>query len=233
MPDKPRGIARLRLQTHRLAALSDFYSRTFGLPVIHDEPTSFTVQAGTTELTFSQAADENLQPHYHLAFNIPENKLLAAMAWLAERVSLTERGGSPVFDFPHWNAHAVYFFDPAGNLAEFISRHDLPNAAAGPFSAGDLLCASEIGIVVDDVPASAAKLKRDLGLATYRTQTATFEAVGDEHQLFIVVARGRVWFTTDDLRAGVYPTEVTFRGPAERECQLAELPYRIGVDNKN
>jgi catechol-2,3-dioxygenase len=33
-----------------------------------------------------------------------------------------------VVDYSHWNAHSIFFLDPAGTVVEYIARHDLKNA---------------------------------------------------------------------------------------------------------
>ena len=71
-------------------------------------------------------------------------------------------------DFSHWNAHSVFFYDPAGNVVEYIARHDLKNAAPGGFGSADILYASEIAWIVDDVAATASTLKKVVGIDQYR-----------------------------------------------------------------
>jgi hypothetical protein len=149
-----RGILKLCLQTHRLPEVRAFYRDTLRFPIQEESVDSVTFQAGATSLTFVRTPRKQSRPFYHFAFNIPENKLPSAREWLEERTPLATRGERVVFHFPDWNAHAIYFWDPGGNLGELIARHDLPNARGGGFTAGDILYASEIGLVVKDVPAA-------------------------------------------------------------------------------
>ena len=228
----PHGFARLTLQTRKLDELRTFYREQFGMPVLADGANSVTLKAGDTALTFEQTSDETIEPFFHFAFNIPENKLVSAKTWLSRRAKILSHHGHDEYDFRDWNAHAVYFWDPAGNLGELIARHDLANANAGDFRGSDLLNVSEIGIVVDDVPTEAKSLKAALGVETYKgSASQSFEAIGDAHQLLIVVPVGRGWFPTGEKHAAAFPTMAEMRGPATRTRAVAGKPYRVSIGN--
>lgn len=52
----------------------------------------------------------DIQPRYHFAFNIPNNKLQRAIKWVHSRVSLIPIEDSDmVADFKNWNAQFIYF----------------------------------------------------------------------------------------------------------------------------
>jgi catechol-2,3-dioxygenase len=224
------GILRLRLQTTKLDDLRRFYTATLGLTLADDSKGSITVAAGRTRLTFTAAALG--AAYYHFAFNIPENKLAASKAWLRSRVDLVKRAdGSDEYHFVSWNAHSVYFLDPAGNILEFIARHNLKNAAGGEFSPADILYVSEIGVVVDDVPGAAARAKASLGLEVFpRPSTELseqFAAVGDDHRLLILVKRGRRWLGAEDKAAAVFPLHAVLHGDGDRQLTLPDFPYEL------
>jgi len=204
-------FARLRLRTDRLSDLHDFYGNTLSLPVTRSATDRIEVTCGQTVLEFIQAEDST-QPYYHFAFNIPQNKLEKAIAWMNPRCPLVKRNGSDevVFHFENWNAHAIYFIDPAGNIGEFIARHTLKNDAPGDFAVPDILCASEIGVVTPDVRATVAEIEKGVGIETYKSAGNDFAAVGDEQGLFIVVKTGRAWFNSD-RKAEVFPAEAVVR----------------------
>src|SRR5690606_32649521 len=112
-----------------------------------------------------------------------------------------------------WNAHSVFFFDPAGNVVEYIARHDLANAAPGDFGVDDILYASEIAFVVDDVPGAAETLAEAAGAGLYRGSSDQFAAVGDELGLLLVMKRGRVIsFDSPERKAvDVFPSRAAIR----------------------
>ncbi len=222
-------ITALRIETGDLAAQRAFYTGVLGLPLRHDAPNTFTVAAGDTLLTFDGVAGSTAT--YHVAFTIPENKLAAAKVWLRDRATLHTLDGADEFPSQSWNATMLYFRDPAGTILEFIARHALPNAAPGTFTPHDLLCVSEIGLPVDDVPAAIATLTAALGILPYRGGEAdTFAPLGDEDGLFIVVRRGRHWFPTDTPSVAA-PIALTVRGVAHasRSFSLPGLPYTITI----
>lgn len=211
--EPPSGrFSRLRLRTQRLADLASFYGTTLELPIHRAADDRVEVTCGQTVIEFTQSENAT-QPYYHFAFNIPQNKLDKAIAWMKPRCPLVKRNGSDevVFHFENWNADAIYFIDPAGNIGEFIARHTLKNDAPGDFGVDDILCASEIGVVTPDVRATVAEIEKGVGTETYKSASDDFAAVGDEQGLFIVVKTGRAWFNSD-RKAEVFPAEAVVRG---------------------
>jgi catechol-2,3-dioxygenase len=227
-----------------LPAMKDFYHRSLGLPVREERQDRITFGAGESRLTFVTEGGNGGEPFYHFAFNIPENKILAARDWQLARSPLMpipdrlQAAGFPegVVDFSHWNAHSVFFLDPGGNVVEYIARHDLKNAAPGPFGTQDILHASEIGLIVDDVPATAATLREVVGVAQYRGGDERFIALGDEHGLLLVIRRGRTLnFNPEDptKAARVFRTVASVRGVRETRYVLPGFPHELSVQHRD
>lgn len=194
-------FAALELGTADLERARRFWTETMGLEVLTSGPDFVTLAVGTTRWTLVQA--ETPPPVAHFAFNIPENQFDAAVAWLRERVPIvTEPDGRERFAFSDWDAHAVYFTDPDGNIAELIARHTLVESRRDQVA---LLCISEIGLVVDDVPATADAL----GLPSYRPGHTSFRPMGDENGLVIVVQRERLWYPDNRHAAQPVPWTLT------------------------
>ncbi|MGI0150096.1 MAG: VOC family protein [Thermoplasmata archaeon] len=245
-PGKPKAagprILSLELLTSApLAKMKEFYHQSLGLPVLDERQERLTIGAGETRLAFVKAGPDIEKPFYHFAFNIPENKLLAARTWQLERTPLLPipaRLRDPAYpddvvDFYHWNAHSVFFLDPGGNVAEYIARHDLKNGTPGSFGSQDILYASEIGLIVDDVPATASKLKEVVGLDQYRGGDNQFTAIGDEQGLLLVMKRGRVLNfnpSSTEKAARVFPTVASVRGVKRTRYLLPEFPYELTVE---
>jgi hypothetical protein len=234
-------IRRLDLLTAApLGEMKKFYHGSLGLPVEEDKPDRLTIATGGTRLTFRPAGPDDGKPFYHFAFNIPENKVRDAWTWQKDRsplIPIPARLRDPdypadVVDYRHWNAHSVFFFDSGGNVVEYIARHDLKNAAPGPFGPTDILYASEIAWVVDDVPATAGTLKEVAGLGAYRGGSDEFAAVGDEVGLLLVMKRGRVIsFDAPEKKAvGVYRTTATVRGGKPAKYTFPKFPYDLTVE---
>lgn len=185
------------------------------------------VQVGQSVLEFTDALP-GTTPYYHLAFDIPENKLPEATNWLRRRcpIATDPDTGQEVYRFVHWNAHSVYFHDPAGNVLEFIARHTLPNASADPFDGRSILSISEIGLVAPELSTLANGLASELGIHSYGPVSANFKSLGSEHGLFILVRAGHVWLGSTS-RAEVHPVEVDLHGDHPQQLTWDGLPYVI------
>jgi catechol-2,3-dioxygenase len=165
----------------------DFFESALGLPV--DEG---AVRVGGSRLRFTAGVPT---APYHLAINIPQNQVQAAKDWLERRAASLL--SDEVFDFAFWNAEAVYFEDPDGNVLELIARRGLQNARAGPFGPELLLGLSEVGLPVAETQPAIEILERTFGLAVFSGDRDEFTALGDDHGLFIVVRPGRLWLPTE------------------------------------
>lgn len=214
----------VEMETGCLDEMKAFYTKSLEMVLLEETADSFMVMAGASRLRFIRGTDE---PFYHFAFNIPENKVDQAKVWLEDRVELIEEEGDTLVFFPHWNAHSLYFCDPAGNIVELIARHNLANRAAGPFTAADILCVSEIGMPVDDVIDTIGKMQAELNLSTWREPSNQFAPVGDEDGLMIVVPKGRVWFMSN-REAGMFPLRVKIKG--NRPIKKNFLIYTVEVE---
>jgi catechol 2,3-dioxygenase-like lactoylglutathione lyase family enzyme len=166
--------------------LADFYRETLGLPVANG-----AVRIGETTLRFEPAEGE---PFYHYALLVPGDRFDASLAWARERVELL--GG--VFDFDNWDARAVYFHDPAGNIVELIAHHGLEeNGRAGAFAAEELVGLSELGLVGDRRAQLADLEERGLELWSGTTENPdTLGFVGEKGRTLILAPPGRGWLPT-------------------------------------
>ena len=210
-------ILNLDLATADLASQRAFYSELFNFPVVHTASDTVTFQVGASQLTFASKPNLVRAP-YHFAFTIPENQFDEATQWLAQTVPLIANdAGDTTFYFDNWDAHSVYFYDPAGNIVELIARHTLPSASDRPFSGQSILGISEIGIAAEDVLSQVATITQRSGAGVYGGPASdTFAAVGDEQGLFIVVKRGRIWFPDTGKAAESLPMTVVTQEASER-----------------
>lgn len=223
------NISEVFLLTSDLAAQHHFYHEVLHLPVFGDGGEHrLTVQAGSSRLTFTQAA-AGWKGSYHFAFNVPSNQFGDAKTWLSRRVALlVDANGADEFAFTSWNAHGLYFSDPSGNVVELIARHDLPNSEHESFSERCILCVSEIGVVTDDVSTTVAEVRMVLGANGYRGGgTDTFAPVGDENGLLIIVQRERVWFPDTGIPAEPFPLTIFLSGDGGEPFQLSGPPLQI------
>lgn len=233
-PENPR-ILRLDLKTAAdFADLKHFYHDLLGLEILEGEPDRLTVAAGRTPITFTPATPDEGEPAYHFAFNIPENKILEAREWQRKRTPILKRPPGDFSDpdhgdlthFWHWNAHSIFFEDPAGNLLEYIARHNLDNASPGPFTSEDILYVSEVGFVAPDVPAFGDELQEGTGLDLYFAGGDSFRAFGDPNGLLLVLPEGVPRWTNQRPWA-VHPTAVTIRNGKGDRFTAERHPYAV------
>ncbi len=218
-------ITRLELQTLDLKEQALFYGETLELDTRIIAGTQVVVRAGTTELVFTQA-DENQCSPYHFAFNIPENQFETAKQWLAMRAEiLTDENGNITTHSKTWNSDSLYFKDVAGNILELIARHELQNAG----SQFAILSVSEIGVAAEDVLTLMSSLQEKAGLLPYKGESSeTFTAVGNADGLFIVVKQGRIWYPNTDVPAQLLPLRVHIQ-VNETKMVLSGVPYQMDL----
>lgn len=226
-------IKELRLLTNSLDKLKNFYGEKLGLKILSASKESFTFKTGLTDVTFIQSdkfadkfADKFENPFYHFAFNIPENKFIEAKQWISEKENLIKLGDEDEFDFTSWNAHSVYFYDPAGNIVELIARHNLINQTYGKFSSEYFLNVSEIGIPVFNVKDFYEKIKSGFGIPVFSGDLKTFTAAGDDEGLLIIVPKGRRWFP-DCPDAEIFPMEIKINSGKNKSLGFSDVPYKI------
>lgn len=220
----PSRFSSLRLRASHPHRLREFYGNTMGLPVF-DSSGATSVVIGESKIEFEKAASDT-EPFYHFAFNVSENKFTAAKNWLKKRTSLLQdpEGRDEIF-FKAWNAHAVYFKDPCGNIGELIARHTLDNRRSGDFSVDDMLCVSEIGCPAERPDEVSAALEKTFGLKRYLNSPMF---VGDEQGLFVLPPVGRPWIPEGIQRAAAHPVDALIRDDDEgRHVSWPSLPYAV------
>ena len=232
-------IRALRLQTSQpIAVMRTFYAERLGFEVEEESERSLTLRTGPAPGRITFDFVEGVAAHYHFAFNIPQNQIISAYEWQKQRTEfilppeeLNDEGmPRAVVAFRHWNAHSLFFWDPAMNAVEYIARHDLKNDRDGEFSLDNILAISEIGLIVDDVPAIAAYIKEALGAATYVGHSDEFHPVGDQNGLLLVFKRGRKQAFGQGRDRDMYPTEVRLKGDEAKRVKLPGVPYTLVLE---
>lgn len=199
-------LVEIRLASAHLDAQRALYGSALGLEV-SGAAEALAIKISTTRLVF-EAGPASPQ---HFAIRIPSAAYADALAWLGSRVELLRDGeGGHAFAFPDWNADAMYFRDPDGNVVELIAHHDLPGPYRPPFRPGAMLAVCEVGVPVDDVGEYLSSLERRAGARRWSGDGVTFAAAGDKRGSLIVVRRGRVWYPTQDAEATTGPLGIDF-----------------------
>jgi hypothetical protein len=220
------NITKLELLTVDLGAQKHFYENILELPVKLTS-SNLEVRAGQTELIFTQAPTD-FEGAYHFAFNIPENQFHGAKKWISERIPLLrDENGKDEFNSESWNSDSVYFKDAAGNVLEFIARHNLKNAVDGGFDGSQILNISEIGLPSENVIGFANELCTSLNLSVFKQQpNETFTPVGDDNGLFILPIKNRIWIPNSGVPAKLLSVKVTGNANG-KDWEVRGVPYSI------
>lgn len=201
-------IETVNLLSQNIQQAKEFYTGVLGLESIGESVHEITFIIGYTQLNFRLT--ELINPNYHLAIDIPRNRLEEASIWLQKQADLIPVKEGELFSrFEAWNAGSFYFYDNNGNLLELICRYDLDNRSEEEFTSSSLLYISEVGIVSRDVPATAKRLMVKYGLTYYAKQPPAdnFVVLGNETGLIILVSDDRNWYPTTK-KAEIFPLSI-------------------------
>lgn len=222
-------IIEINLLANGIRSLKEFYSRVLELPLLTESDNSFTVMVGSSQLTFSESPS-NMQPYYHFAFNITNYKYEAALKWLKEKgITINQINESEIHYFKAWQAHSIYFYDPAGNIVGLIARESTQQQSIisrSNFSPTDILNVSEIGLPATDVSELSHYIQDLLNEQVYISSNTLFSPIGDEEGLIIISSLDRHW-KGSNKQVKIFPVEVSTQSEKEGRIQLLHYPYSI------
>ena len=186
----------VNLYTNQLKELKSFYSQKLGFEIINQTDISFTLRIGWSKLTFNQS---NKEHKYHFCFLIPCNQLTPCLDYFKDKIKILNIEGSrQTYNFSTWNADSFYFEDSAGNLGEFIVRHDLENQNNSEFDLKQVLGVNEIGLPTNDIKATNNLLEKELKTKFWKGDFNRFGTNGNQEGLFLLpnnMVKGN-WFPT-------------------------------------
>ena len=214
-------IQSLELLTDRLLELREFYCETLGFGVLESTTQILQLRAGESELSFRKS--DGFCGQYHFAFNIGRPMVPSAERFLTSRgiPLIRDSNDTAFFRFDFWDADAVYFNDPSGNIAEFIGRDE---SVGSDFSADSIQNIGEIGIACKDPVKLATTLSENFGLEGYRKTSPEFFPLGTATGLFIIVPAGRIWFPDTGIQAEELPVKAKIANSSGRIHEI-EFPW--------
>jgi hypothetical protein len=203
----------LQAPADRLAEVRAFYAGIMGLP----DTAAGGHRIGISELAFTPAEG---RPFYHYAMLVPCNRFDAACEWADHRVNLlpVEHTGETVGYFEDWDAHTIYFHDPAANIVELIAHAGVgESSTSGEFSADELLQLSEIGVVGDKRALVGAICSLGAKVSDGSAEEAgKLVFIGPPTSSIIVCPADRGWLPLG-RPAERYPVDLTVRGKSTAE----------------
>src|SRR5690625_4784949 len=105
--------------TNKLKVVRRFYGNVLGLDISEITNDRFSITIGESNVTFVQS---DLPAFYHFAINIPGNQFSLMKHWIREKIPLNRQRGVDETYYPNFDADAIFFEDPAGNIVELIGR---------------------------------------------------------------------------------------------------------------
>lgn len=216
-------ILELELLTDDINKTEVFYNEIIGLKIISKDKFGISFAAGLTKLTFRPS--ENVKPIYHFAFDIPNNKLPVAFAWMEKNVEILEViPPDKIADFYNWSAKSFYFYDNNRNIVEFIARYSLDNASEKPFDGDSILSVSEIGFVSKNIAKRSDEMyaKYDLSVFSKQPKSDKFIVLGTDTGLFILVDENRDWYPTPIKSKSFWIKVVFYNNGITREMDISD-----------
>lgn len=204
-------ILEIEMVSENLESLQDFYKGKLGLPTdLSSDCQRLHIYAGETRLIFKKISGQ--KPIYHFAFEIPYERvdeLYEQMKEIVQILPVTDT--SYITDFASWKARSFYFYDPAGNILEYIGRAEADIYSSQSIAENPILFVSEMGIVTPKVPDTVSFIQQHYGIPVFSKQPpmAEFAALGTDRGLFVVVAENRAWYPTQ-IPAASFPACIVF-----------------------
>jgi len=202
-------IEKVTIFSSQIEKQYQFYCDQLRLSCIEKDDNFFCIKVGSSLLQI-QKNNEDVRSGYHLAFNIEPSLYLEAASFLqGQQIQLLESENKVLIDFPDWKARSIYFRDAEQNILEYIARYNLPHHQYDRlFGAGDILCISEIGVPVNEPKEFISSIKSNTEIEIWKSYGQSFNAMGDEEGLLIVVPEKHKWFPTDTLAVQL-PAEIS------------------------
>lgn len=223
-------IKHLTLDCASLQEQKYFYTKKFSFEVVDENEESITLQMGDSKLTFTE--NRLHKSYYHFAVNIPFDGMTKALHWLEKMVDIIETEDGKIQNFASWQALAIYFLDPAGNVVEFIGRERVKSKSRTVFNEKDVISISEVGLPVFQVNEAFKIISSQSGITKFDCKSSTFCACGDDDGLFIVVDKAeKTWFPTDEA-AKAYPLKVLFQN-GKKDYTLRLEHGMLGVNEED
>ncbi len=216
-------INHLELHCSHLEEQRHFYTHNFEFVQVASGADFFTLQMGSSRLTFVE--DRLIKPYYHFALNIPPHCAEAALEWAQKKVEILTGNDDEIVKFSKWKAQSIYFLDPAGNVVELIARERFGQETGTFREESSILNISEVGLPVFAVNAAFKSLHKETTTPKFDCRDSVFCAAGNDEGLFIIVDKAeKAWFPTQDA-AKEFPLKVEF----EEDGEPFELETGDGV----
>ncbi|MBD8522110.1 VOC family protein [Lysinibacillus fusiformis] len=208
-------ITRVKLVVHDVQKMQHFYCEQMGFALVKGTEDYFTIAVGESEMTFEKVSS-HIQKQYHFALNIPCNLFQQAKDWANERVGLLFSEGQDEVYFQFLKAYSCYFYDPEGNIVEFISRQEVNQKLhTTTFSIDQVLHIGEINLTTDAILAVARELNeygiKPINNNNIQQESLNFLGNYEDGANILVGPSDRPWYFSDKI-AQVSPICIEING---------------------
>ena len=206
-------ITEILLKTKNIGKMCSFYS-DLGFHIDKSISDQISFQVGWTKVQFKQT--DNHVP-YHYCYLIPRNKLDEALTWMKSFTSIIKNGENrEITYFENWNAHSFYFWDPDGNIVEFIIRHELEYVTPEAFDATKILGLNEIGLPTYDIVDTQERLSSLMGTSAWQGNNDVFGTHGN--------LQGLLLLPNPKVKKHWYPTQL--------RVEIAEVELKVETNGQ-
>ncbi|MFD2444765.1 VOC family protein [Bacillus sp. CGMCC 1.16607] len=199
-------IKHLYLKTNKLSELKKFYQDLLNFIVIRENHFSLTLRLENIFLTLENTKEDTF---YHFAFGINELLYPILMEKINQSIEpIKDSDGQQEFESGLWKRKQVYYYDPQGNIIEFLKNQDTRIL--------------EIGMPVSNINSFINSLQSINNI--YKQASDNFSFYGDENGVFVITKVGRPWFPTQ-LACSIHPIKVEV--DASLSLSFPEYSYNI------
>jgi len=139
----------------------DFYKRLFRNKLSEVSNKEFKIKLPWNTLHVIKE-DSIGKPFYHYCFLIPKSLFDQAKSYVTNIVELNTQDGKDEISFVP-SIRSFYFYDPSGNVVEFMGKDSNDNPTRETFSPNEILGLSEMSLVTNHLNKTATQL-HDAGI---------------------------------------------------------------------
>jgi len=176
---------------------------------VNDQLFELNFPANTLSVEETKTTDK---PFYHFAFLIPYHTFDSAKAYVSKHVALNIENGKDEVSFAE-NIRSLYFYDPAGNVVEFIGKKEEDKEPdKQEFSEDAIHCLTEMSLVTANMEQTLMKLKQvGLSDAIGSVDSNDLVFLFSDNSSLLISPDGRDWVFSDKP-AEVFPQEIDIKG---------------------
>jgi len=152
------------------------------------------------------------EPFYHYCFLIPKSLFDQAKNYVSNMVELNTQDGEDEISFIP-SIRSFYFYDPSGNVVEFMGKDSNDNPSQETFSPHEILGISEMSLVTDDLSQTASKLYHEgiLEKAPSEINQDGLTFISSGETTLLLSPTDRVWVFSEKV-GKVFPQSIKMDG---------------------